>query len=141
MTDSQGAGELASKECHVSPKAFLSSCIPGPTDFSFFLPEHRDLLLISFDEKVTDCRSLFTHITHQPANKLELLKFSNGGSCFGAEEQSFKALHFKSISRTLPDHASCLSSAWGSLPVLSDCFPHRYSQRVPGRAGRAELLI
>lgn len=37
-------------------------------------------LLISLDGKFTDCRSLFTH---QPAKKLELLKFSNGGLLLG----------------------------------------------------------
>lgn len=53
---------------------------PRPACIWFFLPKHWHFLLISFDGKFTDCRSLFTH---QPANKLELLKFSKRGAALG----------------------------------------------------------
>lgn len=59
------------------PSLLLS---PRPVCIWFFLPKHWHFLLISFDGKFTDCRSLFTH---QPPNKLELLKFSKRGAAFG----------------------------------------------------------
>lgn len=50
-------------------------------------------------------------------------------------------LHFKYISCNMPHHASCLSPAWGSLPVRSDFLCASSASSCLGELEEAKQLI